>query len=363
MHGLALARPALPALAALLAGAGAWTQDRLPLGEVRLPPGFTISVYASGLAGARGLAFSDSGTLSVGSWGGEVYAVPPGGGRGKVIASGLDMPVGVAWNRGDLYVSSLNRVAKLPAVEAGPPRRPVDIIDSLPTDRHHGWKFIKIGPDGKLYVPVGAPCNVCDAGDPYASILRLDPDGRNLEVFARGVRNTVGFDWNPRTGELWFTDNGRDLMGDDLPPDELNRAPRAGLHFGFPYVHGRAVHDPRFWASRPAEDFRPPELELPAHVAALGMRFYTGRLFPAEYHGGIVIAEHGSWNRSKKIGYRVSFVRLEGDRAAEYRIFAQGWLKGERAWGRPADLEVGPDGALYVSDDTADAVYRIGFGK
>ncbi len=350
------------ALAVLLAGAGLWAEDRLPLGELRLPPGFTISVYASGLIGARGLAFSDSGTLFVGSWNGEVYAVPPGGSRAKVIADGLDMPVGVAWHGGDLYVSSINRVVKLPAVEAGPPHW-VDIIDSLPRDRHHGWKFIKVGPDGKLYVPVGAPCNVCDAGQPYASILRMDLDGRNLELFAAGVRNTVGFDWDPRTGELWFTDNGRDLLGDDLPPDELNRAPRAGLHFGFPYLHGRAVHDPRFWASRPAVEFRPPELELPAHVAALGMRFYSGRLFPAEYRGGIFIAEHGSWNRSKKIGYRVSFVRLEGDRVAEYRLFAQGWLQGEQAWGRPADVEVGPDGALYVSDDAADVVYRIGYGR
>jgi glucose/arabinose dehydrogenase len=357
------------ALASLLAAAGAQAQDRLPLGEVRLPPGFTISVYASGLAGARELAFSDSGALFVGSWEGRVYEVPAGGGLGKVIADGLDMPVGVAFYRGDLYISSIYRVVKLPAVEAGPPRRksglpprPVDIIDSLPRDRHHGWKFIKVGPDGKLYVPVGAPCNVCDAGYPYASILRMDLDGRNLEVFATGVRNTVGFDWDPRTGELWFTDNGRDLLGDDVPPDELNRAPRAGLHFGFPYLHGRAVHDPRFWASRPAVDFRPPELELPAHVAALGMRFYTGRLFPAEYRGGIFIAEHGSWNRSKKIGYRVSFVRLEGGRAAEYRVFAQGWLQGQQAWGRPADVEVGPDGALYVSDDTAGVVYRIGYG-
>jgi len=358
------------AFAALLSGTGAWAQS-LPLDEVRLPPGFTISVYASGLANARGLAFSDSGALFVGSRSGEVYAVPPGGGQGRVIADGLDMPVGVAWHRGDLYVSSIYRVVKLAAVEAGPPRRksglpprPVDLIDSLPRDRHHGWKFIKIGPDGKLYVPVGAPCNVCESqGDRYANILRLDLNGGNLELFAAGVRNTVGFDWHPRTGELWFTDNGRDLLGDDLPPDELNRAPRAGLHFGFPYLHGRTVHDPRFWASRPAVDFRLPELELPAHVAALGMRFYSGTLFPDEYRGGIFIAEHGSWNRSKKIGYRVSFVRLEGDRVAEYRTFAQGWLRGERTWGRPADVEVGPDGALYVSDDAAGVVYRIGYGK
>jgi glucose/arabinose dehydrogenase len=350
-------------LAGLLAGLAAGAQN-LPLSQVRLPPGFTIEVYASGLATARGLAFSDTGTLYVGSKSGEVHAVPPGGGRGRVIADGLAMPVGVAWHRGDLYVSSIHRVVKLPAVEADFPTPPVDVIDSLPRDRHHGWKFIKVGPDGRLYVPVGAPCNVCESqGDRYANILRVGLDGSDLELFAAGVRNTVGFDWHPDTAELWFTDNGRDLLGDDQPPDELNRAPRAGLHFGFPYLHGRGVHDPRFWSSRPAVDFQPPVLELPAHVAALGMRFYTGELFPAEYRGGIFIAEHGSWNRSKKVGYRVSFVRLEGGKAAEYRPFAQGWLQGERAWGRPTDVEVGPDGALYVSDDEADVVYRIGYRR
>jgi glucose/arabinose dehydrogenase len=247
-------RPAL-ILGALLAACTAGAQA-LPLERILLPPGFTIEVYASGLHSARGLAFSEAGTLFVGSKTGEVYAVPPGGGKARVIAEGLDMPVGVA-------------------------------------------------------------CNVCESqGERYANILRLDLD-------------------------------------------ELNRAPRSGLHFGFPYLHGRGVQDPRFWDARPSKTFQPPELELPAHVAALGMRFYTGAQFPAEYRGGIFIAEHGSWNRSKKIGYRVSFVRLKESRVVEYSTFAQGWLQGERAWGRPADVEVGPDGALYVSDDEAGAVYRI----
>ena len=345
---------------ALLGAIDAQAQG-LPVQRIRLPPGFSLQVYASGLRAARGLAFGRDGTLYVGSMSGQVYSVLPGGGRAAVIAGGLDMPVGVAYHRGDLYVSSLYRVVKLPGVDSGVTGNPVTVIDSLPRDRHHGWKFIKVGPDGKLYVPVGAPCNVCDAGARYANIMRLDLDGNNLELFASGVRNTVGFDWQPGTGELWFTDNGRDLLGDDLPPDELNRAPQAGLHFGFPYLHGRAVRDPRFWASRPAVDFRPPELELPAHVAALGMRFYTGSQFPAEYRGGIFIAEHGSWNRSRKIGYQVIFVRLEGGKAVESRPFAQGWLEGERAWGRPVDVEVGPEGALYVSDDEAGAVYRISY--
>lgn len=272
------------------------------------------------------------------------------------------MPVGVAYHGGDLFVSSISRIVKLPRVDEAPekPVRPVLVSDAFPTDRHHGWKFIKVGPDGKLYVPVGAPCNVCESPVPrYASIMRMHPDGGNLELFARGVRNTVGFDWHPRTGELWFTDNGRDLLGDDQPPDELNRAPEAGLHFGFPYLHGREVRDPKYWSRRPSESFRLPELELPAHVAALGIRFYTGAQFPEEYREGIFIAEHGSWNRSEKIGYRVSFARLEGNRVTEYRPIAQGWLQGNRVWGRPADVEVGPDGALYVSDDEAGAVYRI----
>jgi glucose/arabinose dehydrogenase len=353
-------------LAGLLAAMLAHSQS-LPIEKIRLPPGFAIEVYAAGLRTARGLAFSENGTLFVGSWNGEVYAVAPGGGRFTVIARGLNMPVGVAYHRGDLYVSALSRVVKLPRVEraAAGEAQPAVVIDGLPTERHHGWKFIKVGPDGKLYVPVGAPCNVCEREDPrYAGILRMNLDGGQVEVFASGVRNTVGFDWNPRTGELWFTDNGRDLLGDDLPPDELNRAPRAGLHFGFPYLHGRSVRDPVYWKQRPAGVvFTLPELELPAHVAALGLRFYTGTRFPEEYRGGIFIAEHGSWNRSRKIGYRVSFVRLDGDRVADYRTFAQGWLEGERAWGRPADVEVGPDGALYVSDDEAGAVYRISYGR
>ena len=240
------------------------------------------------------------------------------------------------------------------------PPRPVTLPLELPGDRHHGWKFIKIGPDDRLYVPVGAPCNVCARSDPrYASILRSRLDGSEAEVYASGVRNTVGFDWHPDTNRLWFTDNGRDRLGDDLPPDELNRVDQPGQHFGFPYLHGRSVRDPEFYDKRPAIPFVPPRLELPAHVAALGMRFYTHTAFPPEYRGGIFIAEHGSWNRSEKIGYRVSFVRLEGERVLSYTIFASGWLQGQRAWGRPADVEIGPDGALYVSDDLAGTVYRI----
>jgi glucose/arabinose dehydrogenase len=213
-----------------------------------------------------------------------------------------------------------------------------------------------------LYIPVGAPCNICRRADPrYAAILRMRPDGTGLEVFASGVRNTVGFDWNPGTAELWFTDNGRDMMGDDLPPDELNRASGKGLHFGFPYVHGKNLPDPEFGARGKPAGFTPPEWELPAHVASLGMRFYTGRMFPPGYRGQVFIAEHGSWNRSKPIGYRVSLVRLEGNRAASYEVFADGWLQEGRAWGRPVDVLEMPDGSLLVSDDMAGMIYRISY--
>ncbi len=232
--------------------------------------------------------------------------------------------------------------------------------DAFPTDRHHGWKFVAFGPDGMLYVPVGAPCNVCEPPGPrHETITRMRPDGSGLEVFARGVRNSVGFDWDPRTRELWFTDNGRDWLGDDRPPDELNYAPRPGLHFGFPYCHGRGIPDPEFGARHPCAEFTPPAIELGPHVAALGMRFYTGSMFPPEYRGQIFIAEHGSWNRSRPIGYRVTLVRLAEGRAASYEVFAEGWLRDGRAWGRPVDLLVMPDGALLLSDDHAGAIYRI----
>jgi glucose/arabinose dehydrogenase len=213
-------------------------------------------------------------------------------------------------------------------------------------------------------VPVGAPCNICQRPDErYASITRLKLDGTGFEIVAHGVRNTVGFDWHPETKELWFTDNGRDLLGDDVPPDELNHAPKPGLHFGFPYCHGKNIADPEFGAKRPCKDFVAPALDLGPHVAALGMRFYTGAMFPPGYHNQILIAQHGSWNRSKKIGYRVMRVQLKDDQVMEYTTFAEGWLQGEQAWGRPVDVQVMPDGALLVSDDYAGAIYRISYQK
>ncbi|MBI4351372.1 MAG: PQQ-dependent sugar dehydrogenase [Elusimicrobia bacterium] len=339
------------------------------LERIKLPPGFRIEVYAGNVPGARSLCLSPSGTLYVGTRDkGKVYALPDKDGDGApdrvfVIAEGLEMPNGVAFRGGSLYVAEVGRVLRYDDIEkdlAAPPA-PVTVSEAYPEDGHHGWKFIRFGPDGLLYEPVGAPCNVCERKEKiYASITRLRPEGGEPELYARGVRNTVGFDWRPGTRELWFTDNGRDWLGDDEPPDELNRAPEKGLHFGFPYFHG-SVRDPKYGKGRDLSAFMGPAKELGAHSAALGMRFYTGKMFPEEYRGQIFIAEHGSWNRTEPAGYRVALVRLKGDKAVSYEPFAEGWLRGSSAWGRPVDLELMPDGSLLVSDDRLGAVYRISY--
>lgn len=342
----------------------------LPLHTIKLPPGFKIEIYAGNIPNARSLALSPNGVLFVGNRSGDkVYAVVDRNNDNKadetyIIASGLTMPNGVAFRQGSLYVAEVHRILRFDNIERNlrTPPKPVVVYDKFPTDKWHGWKFIAFGPDDKLYVPVGAPCNVCERDDErYASITRMNPDGTGFEVFAHGVRNTVGFAWHPETKELWFTDNGRDLMGDDLPPDELNHAPRKGMHFGFPSVHGKAILDPEYGRNRKPEEFTPPVQELGPHVAALGMRFYTGTMFPEEYRNQIFIAEHGSWNRSVPIGYRVTLVRLKGNQAVSYEVFAEGWLQGTEAWGRPVDVLVMPDGALLVSDDKAGVIYRISY--
>jgi glucose/arabinose dehydrogenase len=355
-----------------LACARARSSRDLPVEKIKLPPGFTISIYASDVPGARSMALSPAGTLFVGTRDeGKVYAIRDLNHDGRadhvvIITRGLNMPNGVAFRDGALYVAEVSRVLRFDDIEArleNPPQ-PVVVNDSFPRDRHHGWKFIRFGPDRKLYVPVGAPCNICEPGDErYASILRMNPDGSGLEVFARGIRNTVGFDWHPGTRELWFTDNGRDMLGDDRPPDELNYAPQKGMHFGFPYCHGSNIADPEFGRKHNCSEFTPPAIELGPHVASLGMRFYTGTMFPPEYRNQIFIAEHGSWNRTRPIGYRVTLVQLQGNRAVKYEVFAEGWLEGDRPWGRPVDVQVMPDGALLVSDDYAGAIYRIAYRK
>jgi glucose/arabinose dehydrogenase len=356
----------LLALALLLGASTAHAQSKLPLERVKLPPGFEITVFAEGVANARSMALGDKGTLFVGSMSaGNVYAIKHDGKKAtqvKTLASRMNLPNGVAVKDGALYVAEIDKVWRYDAIESSlDAPKPVQVYGKYPTDKHHGWKFIRFGPDGWLYVPVGAPCNICDREPPYASITRLAPDGSAMEVYARGVRNSVGFDWHPETGELWFTDNGRDMMGDDVPPDELNHAPKAGMHFGYPYCHGGDIADPEFGGRRKCSEFTPPAQKFGAHVASLGVRFYTGSMFPAEYRNRLFIAEHGSWNRSKKSGYRVMMARIEGGKVLEHTVFAEGFLDTatDKAWGRPVDVQVMPDGALLVSDDQAGAIYRI----
>ena len=352
----------------LMGQAPAGGNQELRLDLIQLPPGFQINVYARGVSGARSMTRGSEGTLFVGSRGdGAVYAVLDRDGDQQAeevltLVTELNTPNGVAFRDGDLYVAETHRVWRYRDIESHlrSPPQPELILDNLPKDRRHGWRFIAFGPDGWLYVPVGAPCNACRPADErYASMLRMRPDGTGLEVFARGIRNTVGFDWRPETEELWFTDNGRDWLGDDRPPDELNRASGAGLHFGYPYCHGGDIPDPEFGQERDCQEFTPPARNLGPHVAAIGMRFYTGDMFPEEYRNQILIAEHGSWNRAEPLGYRLSLVRQEKGQVTAYEVFAEGWLQGGSPWGRPVDLLVMPDGALLVSDNQASVIYRI----
>ena len=358
------------AATAIVIAAGPSATMALPLNSIALPPGFMIAVYADNVPNARQMALGPDGTLFVGSrQEGKVYALVDADDdqqaeRRFILADGLNLPSGVSFRDGALYVAEVHRVIRFDDIESrlADPPAPVVVTDQLPSSRHHGWKFIDFGPDGKLYVPVGAPCNVCELEDPFGTILRMNPDGSAIEVFARGVRNSVGFAWHPDSGEFYFTDNGRDMLGDDVPPCELNRARAAGEHFGFPYCHGGDIADPEFGTARPCAEFTPPAQRLGPHVAPLGMAFYTGTMFPAEYRGQVFIAEHGSWNRSRKIGYRVMVVRLDdAGNAISYQPFAEGWLRGQANWGRPADVLVMPDGALLVADDDAGAIYRISY--
>jgi glucose/arabinose dehydrogenase len=342
------------------------------LDRIQLPPGFTIQLYARDIPGARSLVMSPEGVLFVGTrQAGNVYAVldinqDHIADEVITIAQGLNMPNGVAFRNNALYVAEVSRILRfdnIVKVLRNPPK-PVIVNDTFPIDQHHGWKYIAFGPDAKLYVPVGAPCNVCEKEDQrYASIMRLNPDGSQLEIYAHGIRNTVGFDWHPATGDLWFTNNGRDWMGDDLPPDTLHHAPVEGLNFGFPYCHGGDVPDPEYGKHRDCQEFARPAIKLGPHVAPLGMKFYTGKKFPAQYQNSIFIAEHGSWNRSTPVGYRITRVNFNKNKPKEYEVFAQGWLQGNKAWGRPVDILVMQDGALLVSDDRAGVIYRISYGK
>jgi len=343
----------------------------LPLDKIKLPAGFTIDVFAE-VENARSMALSPSGVVYVGNKDKDkVYAVKDTDGDFKadkkwVLATGLNMPNGVAFKDGDLYIAEVSRISKIPGVEskfANPPA-PTTVKDDYPKETHHGWKYIAFGPDGKLYVPVGAPCNICESKDEvFASITRINADGSGREIFAKGVRNSVGFTWHPDTKELWFTDNGRDMLGDDIPSCELNNAPKAGMHFGYPYCHEGSVKDPEFGSKRPCSDFIAPADKLGPHVAPLGLKFYTGSLFPSQYKNQLFVALHGSWNRSKKSGYTLNLVKVSNNKVSGHEVFASGWLDeaAQKAWGRPVDVLVLPDGSLLVSDDQANVIYRIAY--
>lgn len=342
------------------------------LSKVTLPAGFSISVFAE-VPEARSMCYGTKGTLFVGNREKDrVYAVTDSDNDGRadkvhVIASGLDMPNGVAFRNGSLFVGENSRVIRFDDIEnkLDNPPSPVVIYDKFPTKEHHGWKFIGFGPDDKLYVPIGAPCNVCDEKDSiFSTITRMNPDGSGLEIYAKGVRNSVGFAWHPQTKELWFTDNGRDMMGDDVPYCELNYAPNKGMHFGFPYCHQGDVLDPEFGKGKKCSDYVAPAEKMGPHVAPLGMRFYTSNQFPAEYRNKIFIALHGSWNRTIPDGYRVMVATLDGNKVVKYEPFANGWLQNQRdVIGRPVDVEVAPDGSLLVSDDKNGAIYKITYKK
>ena len=372
---------------AVKAAAGAGMATDLQLDQIKLPRGFKISVWAK-VPGARSMAMGDDGTVYVGTGGlggrhKKVYAVQDKdrNGTGETVTiirdfqitdSGDDLavPNGVAFRNGALYVGLVNRILRFDGIASSYAKNPKPAIEGVrfPDEGYHGWKYIGFGPDGRLYVPVGANGNMTSDPDEFALIYRLSDDMTSKEVFAKGVRNSVGFDWHPDTGELWFTDNGRDNLkignegSDDIPPDELNRAPRSGLNFGHPFCHGGDIPepDPAYAKYGSCSDAVPPVQKLGPHVAALGMKFYTGKSFPEEFRNQIFIAEHGSWNRSTRIGYRVSLVRIKDNEGVSYEDFASGWLSSSGVpWGRPVDVLVAEDGALLVSDDLAGVIYRI----
>jgi glucose/arabinose dehydrogenase len=339
-----------------------------PLNAIRLPEGFHIDTYAK-VDGARSMALSDNGILYVGTMGKKVYAVVDENKDGKAdqvytVAKNLNTPNGVAWKNGDLYIATISSILKLENIDerlASPPA-PVTVYGKYPTDRHHGWKFIAFGPDEKLYVPVGAPCNICESKNPvYASITRMNADGSGMEIFAKGVRNTVGFTWHPETKHLWFTDNGRDNMGDNMPADELNTAPASGMHFGYPYCHQGNTPDPEFGKGKSCGDYVAPVQKLTPHGAALGLRFNTGSHFPASFKNALLIAEHGSWNRSEPIGYRIGMVQLDASgKSTGFTTFADGWLQpGGKVLGRPVDVQFLQDGSMLISDDYSNLIYRV----
>ena len=336
----------------------------IPVAKIKLPPGFKAELWAHGINNARAMTWGDKGTLFVSSRvAGNVYAVVDKGGQRevKVIAKGLTQPNGVAFKDGTLYVAEISRITKMPGIEDkldNPPAMEV-VYDILPRDLPHGWKYLAFGPDGKLYFNIGAPCNICIPPDTHANISRVNADGSGFEYFAHGVRNSVGFDWHPVTKELYFATHARDWLGEDVPSDRFDHAPKKGLHFGFPYCHQGDIPDPEFGKGRGCAEFAPPLIKTGPHVAGNGVEFYTGSMFPPEYQNRAFLAQRGSWNRTKKIGFRVMMVTLRPGDVPKYDVFAEGWLDGDNVWGRPVYTKQMKDGSLLIADDYAGAIYRI----
>ena len=346
--------------------------SEIPVSNFKLPPGFKAEVWATGIPGGRAMARGESGKIYVGTRAiGRVYEITDNGTQrtSRVVVDKLTQPAGVAFKDGSLYVMAIDKVLRFDGIEKNPNAAPVDMTAAfkLPKEQHHNWKYIAFGPDGKLYVPFGAPCNICvPPSDEYAQIRRYNADGSGMEVIARGVRNTVGFAWHPVTKELWFTDHGRDWMGDDGPEDELNVLAKAGNNYGFPYCHANGVPDKDIKKANPCDGVTLPVTNMGPHAAAMGVLFYTGSMFPAEYRNAMFVARKGSWNRTKKFGFDVVTVRPAADnKGAKVEPFMTGFLDPatDSFSGRPAYLLQLPDGSLLVSDEQLGAIYRITYGR
>jgi len=339
------------------------------LEKIKLPHGYTVTLFADDVPNARALALGKNGTIFVGSRNnGSVYALQDIDQDGKadrryIIASGLNLPNGVAYKDGSLYIAEINRIIRFDNIDQrlqNPPK-PTVVYDQFPNKKHHGWKYLRFGPDNRLYTAVGAPCNICDPKEKiYTSLVRLNPDGSEMEILARGIRNSVGFDWQPGTNLLYFTDNGRDHLGDDIPPDELNKWTQKGQHFGYPYCHGGDIPDPEYGQGKDCKTYTKPEWKFKAHMTPLGIHFYRGQQFPKSYHQQLFVAQHGSWNRSTPHGYRIALLKFNQGKVVSEQVFAEGWLtRGGKAIGRPVDILELADGSLLVSDDLAGVIYKI----
>lgn len=359
-------------LAVLLTSQLPAAEKQQSLDHIKLPQGFTISLFADNVPNARTMALGKDGTVFVGTMrSGNVYALQDIDQNGKaeqrhIIASGLNMPNGVAYKAGTLYVAELNRIIRFDNIDQllDNPPKPSVVYKDFPNEKMHGWKYLRFGPDNKLYTAVGAPCNIClPKQDIFTSLVRLNTDGSDMEILARGIRNSVGFDWHPITKTLYFTENGRDWLGDDIPPDELNKWTKKGQHFGYPYCHGGELLDPEYGQGKQCKSYTAPEWKFNAHMAPLGIHFYRGVQFPKSYHLKLLVAQHGSWNRTIPQGYRIAMLKFKWGKVVSEQVFAEGWLgENGKATGRPVDILELADGSLLVSDDLAGVIYKISYG-